>query len=245
MCVCVSACVRVRVRVRVCACVCVEGIEGGGRGRGLNARLWCGTRHAPRATRHAPHATRHTPHSHTRQADTVVFDDELSPGQLRNLEKAFSGAQGGKQVRVGLVLVLCVHVRLCACGVHRHVGAGTARPALSTLAPAHARAPTHSHTRVHTHAHIPTHIPTHTHAHIHIPARAGGGRGPHGAHPGHLQPARAHEGGQAAGVPRQGVRAWRVARDVRRGVLREHARVRTRTGPVCQACESVCVVIRV
>jgi len=33
------------------------------------------------------------------QADTVVFDDELSPGQLRNLEKAFSGGPGGRQVR--------------------------------------------------------------------------------------------------------------------------------------------------
>jgi hypothetical protein len=35
------------------------------------------------------------------QADTVLFDDELSPGQLRNLEKAFSGGQGGKQVSKG------------------------------------------------------------------------------------------------------------------------------------------------
>lgn len=36
------------------------------------------------------------------QADTVVFDDELSPGQLRNLEKAFMGGQGGKPVSAGL-----------------------------------------------------------------------------------------------------------------------------------------------
>lgn len=28
------------------------------------------------------------------RADTVIFDDELSPGQLRNLEKAFSGPGG-------------------------------------------------------------------------------------------------------------------------------------------------------
>lgn len=35
------------------------------------------------------------------QADTVVFDDELSPGQLRNLEKAFTGGQGGKPVSAG------------------------------------------------------------------------------------------------------------------------------------------------
>lgn len=27
-----------------------------------------------------------------------MFDDELSPGQLRNLEKAFSEGQGGRQV---------------------------------------------------------------------------------------------------------------------------------------------------
>jgi hypothetical protein len=33
------------------------------------------------------------------QADTVIFDDELSPGQLRNLEKAFSGGRDGAQVR--------------------------------------------------------------------------------------------------------------------------------------------------
>jgi GTP-binding protein HflX len=26
--------------------------------------------------------------------DTVIFDDELSPGQLRNLEKAFTSADG-------------------------------------------------------------------------------------------------------------------------------------------------------
>jgi hypothetical protein len=30
--------------------------------------------------------------------DTVIFDDELSPGQLRNLEKAFS--TGGREARV-------------------------------------------------------------------------------------------------------------------------------------------------
>jgi GTP-binding protein HflX len=30
--------------------------------------------------------------------DTVIFDDELSPGQLRNLEKAFSGGSRGRQV---------------------------------------------------------------------------------------------------------------------------------------------------
>lgn len=30
--------------------------------------------------------------------DTVIFDDELSPGQLRNLEKAFSGE--GREARV-------------------------------------------------------------------------------------------------------------------------------------------------
>jgi hypothetical protein len=44
------------------------------------------------------------------RADTVIFDDELSPGQLRNLEKAFSGKdgkdggdgkEGGAGVRVG------------------------------------------------------------------------------------------------------------------------------------------------
>jgi hypothetical protein len=35
------------------------------------------------------------------QADTVIFDDELSPGQLRNLEKAFSGGREGAQVCVG------------------------------------------------------------------------------------------------------------------------------------------------
>lgn len=29
-----------------------------------------------------------------------MFDDELSPGQLRNLEKAFTGGQGGRQVAV-------------------------------------------------------------------------------------------------------------------------------------------------
>lgn len=30
----------------------------------------------------------------------MLFDDELSPGQLRNLEKAFSGGEGGRQVAV-------------------------------------------------------------------------------------------------------------------------------------------------
>jgi GTP-binding protein HflX len=36
------------------------------------------------------------------RADTVIFDDELSPGQLRNLEKAFSGGKegAGEAVRV-------------------------------------------------------------------------------------------------------------------------------------------------
>ncbi|GBF93383.1 hypothetical protein Rsub_06421 [Raphidocelis subcapitata] len=34
------------------------------------------------------------------KADTVIFDDELSPGQLRNLEKAFTG-QDGRGARVG------------------------------------------------------------------------------------------------------------------------------------------------
>uniref|UniRef100_A0A383VVV6 Hflx-type G domain-containing protein n=1 Tax=Tetradesmus obliquus TaxID=3088 RepID=A0A383VVV6_TETOB len=34
------------------------------------------------------------------KADTVIFDDELSPGQLRNLEKAFSGGREGAQVAV-------------------------------------------------------------------------------------------------------------------------------------------------
>jgi GTP-binding protein HflX len=34
------------------------------------------------------------------RAETVIFDDELSPGQLRNLEKAFSGSKEGS-VRVG------------------------------------------------------------------------------------------------------------------------------------------------
>eukprot|EP00775_Hariotina_reticulata_P012176 gene12176-12313_t len=32
--------------------------------------------------------------------DTVIFDDELSPGQLRNLEKAFSGGSKGRQVEL-------------------------------------------------------------------------------------------------------------------------------------------------
>ncbi|KAF6258260.1 hypothetical protein COO60DRAFT_1701428 [Scenedesmus sp. NREL 46B-D3] len=34
------------------------------------------------------------------KADTVIFDDELSPGQLRNLEKALSGGTEGGQVAV-------------------------------------------------------------------------------------------------------------------------------------------------
>lgn len=40
------------------------------------------------------------------QVDTVVFDDELSPGQLRNLERAFGGAEGGVRVcdRTALIL---------------------------------------------------------------------------------------------------------------------------------------------
>ncbi len=41
------------------------------------------------------------------RAETVIFDDELSPGQLRNLEKAFSGSkEGGVRVcdRTALIL---------------------------------------------------------------------------------------------------------------------------------------------
>ncbi len=42
------------------------------------------------------------------KVDTVVFDDELSPGQLRNLERAFGGGDEGVNVRVSwLLLAYC------------------------------------------------------------------------------------------------------------------------------------------
>lgn len=60
------------------------------------------------------------------QADTVVFDDELSPGQLRNLEKAFTGGQGGRQVSWLRDRGACLQwLLLCAvCSVLRGAGAG-------------------------------------------------------------------------------------------------------------------------
>jgi hypothetical protein len=50
------------------------------------------------------------------QADTVIFDDELSPGQLRNLEKAFSGGRDGAQVRL-LMREMLLHSSCISTGV--------------------------------------------------------------------------------------------------------------------------------
>jgi hypothetical protein len=48
------------------------------------------------------------------QADTVVFDDELSPGQLRSLEKALAGGPNGRAVSADVMTALSLTPHIAA-----------------------------------------------------------------------------------------------------------------------------------
>eukprot|EP00983_Pelagomonas_calceolata_P134599 1162075-Pelagomonas_calceolata.AAC.12 len=45
--------------------------------------------------------------------DTVIFDDELSPGQLRNLEKVLGCGNGSVRVGAGCPVRLCFNIESC------------------------------------------------------------------------------------------------------------------------------------